>query len=99
MVDIDPALTRQVANLARLALSDAEVQLFTPQLSQVLEYVRGLEKVNVEGIEPMTHPLELSTAFREDVSRVWPPSSEGRPAILDSAPESVSDGFKVPPVL
>ena len=96
---IDEALTRHVANLARLELSDAEVQAFTAQLGNILGYVGQLQALDVSGIEPLMTPIELGTALREDV--VVPPSvdAEGKPKILKSAPDVLYDGYKVPPIL
>jgi aspartyl-tRNA(Asn)/glutamyl-tRNA(Gln) amidotransferase subunit C len=101
MAQVDAALTRRVADLARLALTDEEVATFIPQLGDVLSYVQQLAEVPVEGIEPLRQPwdAEAATPFREDVARPAPTGADGRPRVLDSAPETVSDGYKVPPVL
>ena len=92
MVDVNENLTRQVAHLSRLELSDQEVKSFTVQLSNVLKYVDQLQEVNVAGVEPLTHPVELEAPLREDANR---PSIN----VLDSAPDVLYDGFKVPPIL
>ena len=99
MVEVNEKLTRSVAKLARLALTDQEVASFTKQMSKVLGYVEKLQEVDTQGVEPLTHPLDLTAPMREDV--VVPPlvDSEGRPKILSSAPEVLFDGFKVPPIL
>lgn len=82
---VDQALTRKVANLARLELTDREVELFTQQIGDVLKYVDQLQKVDVSGVEPLTHPLESAAPLREDT--VLPP----RPTF--------NDGFRVPRVI
>src|SRR4051794_35087517 len=89
----------QIARLARLELTPDEVKLFTPQLGDVLQYVVQLQSVNVEGVEPMTHPLELKTPLREDVVHVSPVDADGAPKVLASAPETLHGGYKVPQVL
>lgn len=99
MTDVNEALTRKVAELSRLDLSEAEIKTFTPQLKLILSYVDQLQQVNIDGVEPLTHPLELATPMREDRVRPSPHNSEGRPKILSSAPEILNDGFKVPPIL
>ncbi len=99
MLNVDETLTRQVAHLARLELSDQEVKTFTQQLKQVLEYVDQLQKVDVQGVEMMTHPLSLETPMREDEVRPSPVDDEGKPKVLKSAPDVLYDGFKVPPIL
>jgi aspartyl-tRNA(Asn)/glutamyl-tRNA(Gln) amidotransferase subunit C len=99
MVDVNEALTRQVATLARLELSDSEVKTFTSQVSQIIHYTEKLQEVNVQGVEPLSHPLELPTFLRPDVVAASPVDSEGKPKVLGSAPEVLYDGFKVPPIL
>ncbi len=99
MVQIDDKLTRRIAQLANLELTEQEVTSFTSQLGNILGYIDQLAKAEVADIEPMTHPIDLPTALREDVVRPSPTDAEGRPRVLESAPEVLHDGFKVPPVL
>jgi aspartyl-tRNA(Asn)/glutamyl-tRNA(Gln) amidotransferase subunit C len=99
MVEVNESLTRQVAQLARLELSDQEVKTFTSQLSDILKYVEQLQSADVQGVEPLTHPLALSTALRPDEVRPSPVDSEGKPKVLQSAPDVLYDGFKVPQIL
>jgi len=99
MVEVNEKLTRQVAELARLELSDQEVQVFTSQLGGILKYVEQLQEVNVQGVEPLTHPLDLATPLRPDEVRPSPLDQEGKPKVLRSAPDVLYDGFKVPPIL
>jgi aspartyl-tRNA(Asn)/glutamyl-tRNA(Gln) amidotransferase subunit C len=98
-IQISEALMRQVAQLARLELTDEEAKLYTSQLGAILGYVDQLAKADVAGVEPMTHPLELATPLREDIVQPFPMDSEGKPKVLQSAPDVLHDGFKVPPVL
>ncbi|MEK6578042.1 MAG: Asp-tRNA(Asn)/Glu-tRNA(Gln) amidotransferase subunit GatC [Bdellovibrionota bacterium] len=99
MVEVNEILTRQVASLARLELSDLEVKLFTSQLGTILKYVDQLQMADVNGIEPLTHPLSLATPMREDEVKSFIKTAEGKPRILDCAPEVMYDGFKVPPII
>jgi aspartyl-tRNA(Asn)/glutamyl-tRNA(Gln) amidotransferase subunit C len=99
MAKITDAITHRVAELARLHLSESEVKLFTAQVDEILGYVDQLAKANVDGVEPLTHPLDLATALREDRVEPSPVDAEGRPRVLGSAPEVVDGGFKVPPIL
>lgn len=98
---IQADLTRKVAALARLELSDAEVSSFTKQLAQVLEYVGQLQQADVSGVEPLGSPVELQEGgvMRDDEARPSPTSADGKPKVLSSAPEVMLDGFKVPPIL
>src|SRR4051794_24998750 len=99
MVDVSETLTRQVAELARLELTDAEVRTFTDQLGKILGYVEQLQKVDVQGVAPLMNPFELSTPMREDEIVPSPTDAVGKPKVLRSAPEALNDGFKVPPIL
>ena len=99
MVDVNEALTRQVATLARLELSENEVKTFSSQLSQIIKYVEKLQEVDVQGVEPLSHPIDLPTPLRPDVVFASPTDSEGKPKVLQAAPEVLYDGFKVPPIL
>ncbi len=99
MVDVNEALTRQVAALARLELSENEVKTFSSQLSQIIKYVEKLQEVDVKGVEPLSHPIDLPTPLRPDVVLASPTDLEGKPKVLQAAPEVLYDGFKVPPIL
>ena len=57
---------RHVAKLARLRLSDAQLEQYRTQLSSVLEYVAKLNELNVTNVEPMAHPTELNNRLDED---------------------------------
>lgn len=98
-LQITEALTRQIAELARLELSNEEVATFTPQLGQILKYVEQLQRVQVEGVDAMISPIELETPYREDCVLPSFMGAEGKPKVLESAPDTLDDGFKVPPIL
>ena len=99
LVEVTESMTRQAAHLARLELNDAEVHTFTAQLSQIIQYVNSLEQVDVSGVEPLTHPLDLATPMRDDQVRPSPVDEQGKPKVLRSAPEVLNDGYKVPPII
>lgn len=98
MADVNEALTQKVADLARLELSEQELKNFTQQLRDVLGYVEQLSKIDVSGIEPMTHPLDSPSPLRADELHPFP-TEGGHPKVLKHAPETLNDGFKVPPIL
>jgi aspartyl-tRNA(Asn)/glutamyl-tRNA(Gln) amidotransferase subunit C len=84
-----------VAELARLSLTDEELDQFTGQLAAVLDHAADVETLDVEGVPPTSHPLPLRNVFRDDDPR---PSLD-RDEVLAQAP-AVEDGrFRVPPVL
>jgi aspartyl-tRNA(Asn)/glutamyl-tRNA(Gln) amidotransferase subunit C len=86
-----------VAALARLALSLDEVDLYTVQFNDILDYINRLKDVDLDNIEPARHPQPLSNILRED--QVVPGSAAMREAILREAPEQEDGFFKVPPVI
>jgi aspartyl-tRNA(Asn)/glutamyl-tRNA(Gln) amidotransferase subunit C len=95
-------LTRRIADLAKLELSDSDAQSFTAQLASILNYVEALQEVDVRGVEPFTYPSwseKDGTAFREDEEVVPKLDSNGQPEILKSAGAISEGGFKVPPIL
>ena len=93
--EIDAAQVRHIAKLARLNLSAEEVGLFARQLGSILEYVRQLESVNTEGVEPMVHALPVTNVLRDDEPQ---PSFEADRA-LANAPQREGSFFRVPAVL
>jgi aspartyl-tRNA(Asn)/glutamyl-tRNA(Gln) amidotransferase subunit C len=99
MVEVNETLTRQVAHLARLELSDEEVKTFTSQLSNIIKYVEKLQEADVSNTEPMTHPLEMEAHMREDEVQPSPVDSENKPKVLNSAPDVLYEGFKVPQII
>jgi aspartyl-tRNA(Asn)/glutamyl-tRNA(Gln) amidotransferase subunit C len=86
---------RWVAHLARLELSEAELETMTPQLSAIVDYVQQLQQVNTEGVEPLAHALELHNAFRADE----PAPSLPVDVALANAPQRQGDFYGVPAVL
>ncbi len=100
MKKISPEITRKVAALARLRLTEAEVQQFTPQLESIVEYIDQLAKVNVDGVEPLLRPFATPTPLREDRVEEFRRSQSGNSsAVLDHAPEVFDDAYRVPQVL
>lgn len=98
-ITVTEELTRKVAALARLDLSDAEVSAFTSQLGDILRYVGQLQEVDVTGVEPLGSPVEGQEVMRPDEARPSPVDEEGKPKVLSSASDVLAGGFKVPPIL
>ena len=94
-----PEITRDdvahVARLARLALTDDELDLFTGQLAAVLDHARDVGSLDVGDVEPTAHPLPLKNVLRRD--EVVP--SLDRAEVLAVAPAVEDDRFAVPPIL
>ncbi len=84
-----------VAALARLELTDEELERFTGQLDELLDHVAEVEALDVEGLSATMHPLAIANVLRPDV----PGAVLDREEVLAAAP-LVEDGqFRVPPVL
>lgn len=84
-----------VAHLARLALTADEVALFQGQLSRIVDYVRAIQQVDVEGIEPTFHARPMDNVFRADAVK---PSLE-HATVLRNAPASRDGLFSVPKIV
>ncbi len=90
VIDRDQVL--HVARLARLALSDDEVETMARELSGILEHVDRISQLDLEGVEPTSHVVELENVLRPDEPRPsWP-----REKILEPAPEPEGGAFRVP---
>lgn len=86
---------RKIATLARIALSDAEVEKFQKDLSAVLDYVAELNQVPIEEVAEVSQVTGLVNVQRKDVAVV----SAHRDAILGQAPETKDGFFKVKAIL
>jgi aspartyl-tRNA(Asn)/glutamyl-tRNA(Gln) amidotransferase subunit C len=94
-MSLTPEDVRWIAHLARLQLTDEEVQALTRDLGAVLEYMNQLRQVNTEGVEPLAHPLDLHNVFRADELAASLPVD----AALANAPTRHGDFYAVPAVL
>lgn len=95
MSEISRDEVAHLAMLSRLALSEEELKLFAEQIDEIVDAVSAVQKVDTEGVEPMSHPHSIATAMREDV--VVPTLTAEQ--ALDQAP-AVEDGrFMVPQIL
>lgn len=84
-----------VAKLSRLRLSTDEIHHFAGQLSNVLQYISKLNELNVDGVEPMAHPFDVTNVLREDVEQ--PGLSVD--AALTNAPKRMESFFEVSKII
>ncbi len=84
-----------VADLARLTLTDEELDAFTGQLADVLDHAADLGALDLADVEPMTHPLPMRNVLRPDVEG----ETSDRAEVLACAPSVEDEQFRVPPVL
>jgi aspartyl-tRNA(Asn)/glutamyl-tRNA(Gln) amidotransferase subunit C len=85
----------QVARLARLALTDEELDTLTGQMGKVLTFVEQLNALDTSGIMPTAHAVPLENAFRPDEVR----PSLGTERALVNAPQAADGCFRVPKVI
>ncbi len=81
-----------VARLARLELSEDEVQRMTGDLGRVLDHIEKISELDLEHVPPTSHVVEVENALRADDPRPCLP----REVVLAQAPEVIDDGFAVP---
>ena len=81
-----------VARLARLNLSDDEVEKMSSELSGILDHIEKIGELDLEGVPPTSHVVEVTNALRPDEPRPsWP-----REEMLAAAPAVADEGFEVP---
>lgn len=84
-----------VARLARLALTDDEVELFTGQLGAVLDHAADIEALDIDDVEPTAHPIAFENVLRLDEPGPCLDSDE----VLGQAPAAEAGKFRVPRIL
>lgn len=96
MAKLSKADVIHVADLAKLDISDSEISMFLPQLSEIVDHLNELQKVDTGGIEPTTQTTGLINVLREDVIK---PSSINQDEALSGTDDSYNGFFKVPAIL
>jgi len=85
----------KIAHLARLNLKEQEKEKIKEQINQILEYVKKLDELNTDDVEPFSHTLELTNVFRKDT----PKASLSQEEALKNAPLKSDKFFRVPKVI
>jgi aspartyl-tRNA(Asn)/glutamyl-tRNA(Gln) amidotransferase subunit C len=86
---------RYVARLARLNVSDEEMETFAVQLNSILSYIDKLNELDTSDIEPMSHVIDVCNAFREDIVE----RSFSQEVALENAPQREDGFFTVPRII
>jgi aspartyl-tRNA(Asn)/glutamyl-tRNA(Gln) amidotransferase subunit C len=86
---------RHIAKLARIGMSDAEIEALVPELNNILGWVEQLGEVNTDGVEPLTAVIDLKLRLRDDVVT----DGNIRDEVLANAPEAQHGFFAVPKVI
>ena len=90
MIDREQVL--HVARLARLRLTDDEVERMSSELSTILDHIERINELDLDSVEPTSHVVEVENVLRADEPREsWP-----REQILELAPDAGDGGFRVP---
>lgn len=90
---------RKIAKLAHLEITDAEVELYTPQMRSIVGYVEQLNELDTEDVEPAIGGLTPEGAATNAARADAPHKSLGQTLALDQAPAPVAGHFQVPKVL
>lgn len=94
-MSVDTKTVRHIAKLARLQMSDGEVDALAPELNAILGWIEQLAEVNTDGVEPMTAVIDQSLRLRDDVVN----DGDVRDAVLANAPDAQHGFFAVPKVI
>ena len=86
---------RHIAKLARIGMSDAEIEALVPELNNILGWVEQLGEVDTDGVEPLTAVIDQKLRLREDAVT----DGDCRDAVLANAPEAQHGFFAVPKVI
>jgi aspartyl-tRNA(Asn)/glutamyl-tRNA(Gln) amidotransferase subunit C len=86
---------RHIAKLARIGMSDAEIEALVPELNNILDWVEQLGEVNTEGVEPLATVIDQKLRLRDDVVT----DGNIRDEVLANAPEAQHGFFAVPKVI
>jgi aspartyl-tRNA(Asn)/glutamyl-tRNA(Gln) amidotransferase subunit C len=89
---IDREQVLHVAKLARLSLTDQELERMSRELSGILDHVERISELDLEGVEPTSHVIELENVLRPDEPR----PSWSRDEVLEQAPDPADGAFRVP---
>jgi len=94
-MSVDAATVRRIAHLARIAVAEDEIEPLRAELNAMLAFVEQLQKVDVEGVEPMTSVTPMAMKKRHDVVT----AGNDAAAVLKNAPASEDNFFLVPKVV
>ncbi|MBF0446249.1 MAG: Asp-tRNA(Asn)/Glu-tRNA(Gln) amidotransferase subunit GatC [Magnetococcales bacterium] len=92
---INADTVKHVANLARLNIPEEEVESYVDQLSQILRLMDQLNSLPTDGVDPMTHAVDMLMPAREDVVV----NGDNRDVLLACAPDSEEGHFRVPKII
>lgn len=86
---------RHISHLCRLQLSQEDIDRFTADLGEIIDYVNQIQKLDTSGIDPTFQTAPLSNIFREDIIK----KSLSPEEVLSNAPDRESDYFRMPRIM
>lgn len=94
-MSVDSATVRKIAALARIAVSDAQVEAMVPELNNILGWIEQLGEVDTSSVAPMTAVIPNTLRLRDDAVT----DGDVRDAVLKNAPQAEHGFFAVPKVI
>jgi aspartyl-tRNA(Asn)/glutamyl-tRNA(Gln) amidotransferase subunit C len=94
-MSVSPEQVRHIAKLARIAMSDSELERLVPELNAIIGWVEQLGEVDTDGVEPLTAVIHQKLRLREDSVT----DGDCRDAVLANAPDAQHGFFAVPKVI
>ena len=94
-MSVSPEQVRHIAKLARIAMSDEELERLVPELNNILGWVEQLEEVNTDGVEPLTAVVPNTLRLREDKVTDGGYAAD----LMKNAPQPEDNFFVVPKVV
>jgi aspartyl-tRNA(Asn)/glutamyl-tRNA(Gln) amidotransferase subunit C len=94
-MSVNAETVRHVAKLARIAMSDSEIESLVPELNNILSWVEQLGEVETDGVEPLTAVIDQKLRLRDDVVT----DGNVRDKVLSNAPDAQHGFFAVPKVI
>ena len=94
-MSVSPEQVRHIAKLARIAMTDEQIERLAPELNNILGWVEQLGEVNTDGVEPLTAVIDQKLRLRDDVVN----DGDCRDAVLANAPDAQLGFFAVPKVI
>ena len=94
-MSIDKNTVRKVASLARLEMTEAQLEAMTPKLAGIMQWIEQLQAVNTDGIEPLANVANIELKLRADAVT----DGDCVDKVLANAPEKVGGFFAVPKVV
>ena len=94
-MSLDKAAVRKVASLARLRISESDLEKYGNQLNKIIGFVEQLNEVKTDGVEPLPSPVDIALTLRQDAVT----DGNCQDAVLSNAPEAVEGFYVVPKVV